>query len=192
MIHGLKKIWFFGLIGALIAGVSIGALYAAKTGTDTDAVLSNYLNGYFQTLPQQQNQFQIFKNALWDNLRIFVLICISGLFRFGPVLAVGSIFTKGFVSGFTTAALAKFYGARGLLVNLCSLPATALFLAALLFYGIFAASFAGEREKREKNQWPLYWVISFLCLTIFCICAFADGYLTTTFMKIASKNIVGF
>ncbi len=194
MIHGfsLKKSWFIVIMLALIAGVSVGALYSARAGADTDQILNGYLNGFFQALPEQNNKSQIFKNALLDNLRLFLFIFFSGFFRFGPVLAVGGVAAKGFVSGFTTAALVKYYGARGLFVNLCSLPATFLFLPVLIFYSIFAASFSGEREKREGHKWPGYLVISFLCLTIFCICAFADGYLTTIFMKLAAKNIVVF
>ena len=194
MIHGfrLKKSWFIILILVLIAGISVGALYSARAGTDTDQVLNGYLNGFFQTLPEQNNKFQIFKNALWDNLKLFVLFFLGGCFRLGPVLVVGGVAAKGFVSGFTTAALVKYYGARGLFVNLCSLPATLLFLPAMIFLGIFAASFAGEREKQEDHKWPGYFVVSFLCLTIFCICAFADGYLTTIFMKLAARNIVVF
>ncbi len=192
MIHGfrLKKAWLWGMLLVLIASVSIGALYSARAGTETDQVLSSYLNGFFQTLPEQNNKFEIFKSALLDNLRLFLVLFIGGCFRFGPVLAVGGVAAKGFVSGFTTAALVKYYGAKGLLVNLCSLPATLLFLPVMILYAVFAASFAGEREKREEHKWPGYLMASALCITIFCICAFSDGYLTTIFMKMIAKNIV--
>lgn len=194
MIHGLhlKKGWVVLMVFVLAAGIVVGTLYAVGSSAETDQSLNSYLNGFFQTLPEQNNQFSIFKTAFWENCRLFLFLFIGGCFRFGPIVTVGSVGVKGFCAGFTTGAMLKYYGVRGLLVNLCNLPATILFLPILILFAAYSADFAGKPQKREEHLWGGYVLISVFCFTIFCISSLAQGYSTTTFMKIIAKNIVAF
>ena len=193
MIHSLnlKKTWLAGLLVVLIAGVSVGAMYAAKAAGETDQTLTAYLDGYFQSVQFQNNNMTVFKTALADNFKLFLVIFICGFFRLGVIGAAACVGVKGFISGFTTAALVKYYGAKGLLVNLCGLPATLLLFPVLIFFAVQSAGFAFAREKWNKSSVGRYLLLSLVCLTIFCISAFADGFLTTTFMKLFAHIFVG-
>lgn len=193
MIHSLnlKKTWFFTMVAVLAIGVSIGALYAAQAAGKTDQALLEYLDGYFQTAQAQNNSITVFKTALVDNFKLTLLLFICGFFKIGIVGTVACVGLKGFVSGFTTAALVKYYGAKGLVVNLCGLPAALLLFPALIFFAVNSAAFACMHEKWNKNSTGKYMMLALACLTIFCISAVADGFLTTTFMKFSAHIFVG-
>ena len=155
MIHQLhlKKSWFVFAILLLAAGTVVGAIYAAGASEQTDQTLKEYLNGFFQALPEQNNQGSAFKTALRENVRLFLLIFLGGCFRFGMVLSMGSVVLKGFSAGFTTAAMIKYYGAKGLLINLCSLPATLLFIPIFIFYAAYSGEFSRKQKKWEEKRW---------------------------------------
>lgn len=193
MIHrlNLKKTWLIVMLVVLASGVSIGALYAAQAAGETDQVLSEYLNGYFQAARAQNNSMTVFKTVMADNFKMAVLLFLCGFFKLGIVGTVACVGLKGFVSGFTTAALVKYYGTKGLLVNLCSLPATLLLFPALIFFAVNAAAFACAQDKWNKNAMGRYLLLALACLTIFCVAAVADGFLTTTFMKLSAHVFVG-
>ena len=89
MIHQLhlKKSWFVFAILLLAAGTVVGAIYAAGASEQTDQTLKEYLNGFFQALPEQNNQGSAFKTALRENVRLFLLIFLgelSGVTAFIP------------------------------------------------------------------------------------------------------------
>lgn len=182
-----KNFWKFAFLAVAMifcTGIVVGACYSAKTGGETDSALHEYLNGFFQGFAADQNRLSVFQNSLLRNLKLFFLLFASAFFRGGILLIGAGVFSKGFVSGFTTAAFAKYYGIRGLLIPAASMVSNLLFFPALLGFSVCGIWLAAKKQKKDKNVLRSFFLLSAICLTIFCVKSFFDGYVTTTFMKL--------
>lgn len=171
-----------------ILGALAGVFYMAFSNTNDDLYL--YLSGFFENFSESANRFGIFKNSLADSFRISIILIICGFFKLGIIGSMGCCASKGFISGFTTAAFVRYYGARGLLVPLSSLLSTLIFIPVFLFFCTYSSCFSLKKPKRDKNSFGFFLIFALICITIFCIVSFMDGYVTTTFMKLFKPFIV--
>lgn len=172
----------------MFAGALTGALYMAYSNADNE--LYTYLSQFFESFSADANRFTIFKNSLGDNLKIVLLLALCGFFKFGVVGSLGCCAVKGFINGFTTAAFVRYYGIKGLLVPLSSLLSTVMFIPVFILFCAFSACFSLKKDKRNKNSIGFFLIFSLLCLTVFCLVSVFDGYVTTTFMKLAKPFII--
>lgn len=183
-----EKIILFLQVFMLFAGAFVGALYMALSSADSE--LYSYLMRFFQSLSEGIDKFSIFKNSLRDNLGIFIFILVCGMFRFGIIGSAAVCAAKGFVGGFTASAFVRYYGAKGMLVSLASFPASLIYLPTFIAFCSFSSCFSLLHDKKEKSKMGTYFLFSLICLTIFCVVSFFDGYVTTAFVKLLRPFIV--
>lgn len=165
-------------------GISIGAVYAVRTSGAPDQGLSEYLTAFFQNLQTEGNRFSVFRNAFFNHARLFAFLFVCAFFRLGSIGIGAGMGIKGFSLGFTTAACVKYYGTRGLLVSASSLCANLILFSAMLFFAAYAVCFSRKKQKKDKNLLGSFLLIALICFTIFCVSAFFEGYVTTTFIKL--------
>lgn len=186
--HRLRLLVLF--VCLLIIGILIGSIYLVKLNVEMMNSIKNYITNFFGSIAENKNSFLILKNSLKSNLILTAIIFVMGFFRFG-FLAVGLVVVRqGFVMGFTTATFLKLYGGRGMLVMLSTIPTIVITVPALLIFSTVSVSFAMNREKKSKKIIFSYIFFLILTIAIFCVASFFEGYLTTTFMKILSPNMV--
>ena len=172
------------------AGIILGSVCLMHTNAEASKSLEMYLSEFFKASQSQINPHTVFKNALKENLIYFDVVFIAGFFRIGLVFIAGVLVRKGFIIGFTSAAFIKFYGIKGMLVTVSMLPGTVLLVPAFLFLSTVSADLSVHRAKKEKNFLIYYIFFALAVISIFCVSALAEGYLTTTFMKMLSPKII--
>ena len=174
----------------LSAGIIIGSVSLVHTGADASASLQNYLTEFLKASREGINPHEVFKTALRENIIYFAIVFIAGFFRIGLVFIAAALVRKGFIIGFTSAAFIQFYGMKGLLMTISMLPGIVLIIPAFLFLSAVSADMAVHRTKKEKNFLIYYIFFALAIISIFCVSALAEGYLTTIFMKMLSPKMI--
>ena len=182
----MKRIKIPALISGLIffllfAGVVLGSAYQMKI-SDGNGV-QNYLTNFFEQIKGGADSRAIFQNAVKENFICLGIIFIAGFFRIGFVFAGAAVLRRGFVIGFTAAGFVKYFGAKGLLAVLSTLPGTILIIPGLLFFSSLSSAYGLKSEKTDKGYVISYILFALITGAIFCISALAEGYLTTIFIK---------
>lgn len=175
--------WIYPILMLLVfaVGIIIGSVYAVSMHESAATALDEYLSDFLKNSYLQKNS--IFLSSLCDNLKVFSIIFIAGFFKIGAPAVLACGLTEGFVSGFTTAAMIKLKAINGLWISLSSLPAAVVFVADLVFFGAYSMDFGITLGKKDVFLKKSYFIFSLVALSIFCIAALCDGYITTIFMK---------
>ena len=185
MFKGNKKIiskWYIVSFGVIFLGVIMGALYYTYSFFNASEV-KNYLDGYLNTLRQGMNFQSVIKTSIKSYLIIFILITISGFFKWGKFLSFFILIRKGFISAFTTSALINTYGIGGVALSLSYILQITILIPILAVFTSMAIFTSENKAKLEKRDKIIYIIFCVVVFTIFCGCAVFEGILSTTFMK---------
>ena len=178
---GQKWVYPILMLSVFAVGIIVGSIYAVNMRESAAAALDEYISDFLKNSDLQKNS--IFLSSLVDNLKVFAIIFIAGFFKIGTPAVLACGVTEGFVSGFTTAAMIKLKAVNGLWISLASLPAALIFVADLVFFGAYSMDFGITLGKKDVFLKKSYFIFSLIALTIFCVAALCDGYITTIFMK---------
>lgn len=74
-----------------------------------------------------------------------------GFLRFGFIVTGAIIVRKGFIIGFTTASFIKFYGAKGMLVMLSTMPTILITIPTLLLFSAVSIKYSLNSERKSKK-----------------------------------------
>ncbi len=182
--------WLYGAAIVLLAvGVTAGSVYLAKNSIDLGEGIKNYIGSFFESFAENRDNITVFKNSLASNLISLAVIFVMGFFRFGCIATGTIIVRKGFILGFTSASFFKFYGLKGMLIMLSNVPTLLITVPALLFFSAISVKFSLNQNKKEKKIIFSYIFFLILMISIFCVAALSEGYLTTTFMSMLSSKI---
>ncbi len=96
--------------------------------------IKNYIGSFCTAVSENKNSMTVFKNSLQANLISVGIIFLMGFLRFGFIVTGAIIVRKGFIIGFTTASFIKFYGAKGMLVMLSTMPTILITIPTLLLF----------------------------------------------------------
>ena len=192
MSRNIKDKTFITILAFIVltAGIVIGSVMLMKVGADGSEGLKNYLNAFIQNSQQEIDKTAIFQSALKENIIYLLIIFFSGFFRIGVVFIAAALIRKGFIMGFTAAALVRFFGWKGILVTASMLPGILLIIPAFLIFSALSADFALSGVKKEKQYILCFLFFAIITVIIFCAAAFAEGWLTTAFMKWLSAKII--
>ena len=122
------------LIFLLVVGVTVGSVYLAKNSGDMAEGIKNYIGSFCTAVSENKNSMTVFKNSLQANLISVGIVFLMGFLRFGFIVTGAIIVRKGFIIGFTTASFIKFYGAKGMLVMLSTMPTILITIPTLLLF----------------------------------------------------------
>ncbi len=125
----------------LAAGIAAGSLYLARGSDEMAEQIKNYIGGFFANFSETRNNIAVFRNSLTANLITLGIIFVMGFFRFGCIGTGALLVRKGFIMGFTAASFFKFYGGRGLLVMLSTMPTVLITVPALLIFSAVSVNF---------------------------------------------------
>ncbi len=172
----------------LIAGITAGSVYLAKNSAGMEGI-KEYLEKFFASFSENRNNMAVFKNSLISNLICAGIIFVMGFFRIGCIGTGAMIIRKGFIMGFTSASFFKFYGGKGILIMLSTMPTVIITLPALIAFSAISVRFSLNENKLKKNLIFSYIFFLILVISIFCVASLSEGFLTTTFMTWLSPKI---
>lgn len=171
--------WLFFTVTAFALGICAGGLYCALMSSDGQVY--EYLQSFISQIKEGTDKYGIFKKSLITDIKPVILIFVCALMRFGfiPVFAVCGI--RGFYTGFTYAALFKYFGNKGLLLILSQLPAELLFFAAVTLSGAVCAYLSVSRKSR--GAYAFFGAAFAAAVVIVLISAVCEGYLDTWILQ---------
>ncbi len=175
-------IWYIISFIALAVGVFIGAIYYVYNHIGS-ADIKNYLDGYTNTLRNGMNMNSIIMSTMKSYIFLFLCVCISGLFKLGPILSFFVLIRKGFVDAFTTSAMVDVYGFGGIILSVSSMIRIVVLIPVLCVLSAMSVFLSKNRRLLERRDKIIYIIFLVIVFTIFCGCALFEGILTTTFMK---------
>lgn len=139
------------LIFLLVVGVTVGSVYLAKNSGDMAEGIKNYIGSFCTAVSENKNSMTVFKNSLQANLISVGIVFLMGFLRFGFIITGAIIVRKGFIIGFTTASFIKFYGVKGMLVMLSTMPTILITIPTLLLFSAVSIKYSLNSERKQKK-----------------------------------------
>jgi len=173
-----------------VAGIAVGAVYCAFLDDAQNSSVSRYLTQYFGGYAQNVDYITIFKGSLWGYFKSFLIVFLCSFVRPGVIGSAGVVILKGFSSGFSTASFVKLYGIKGLLITGANFLSQIIFIPTLLLFCAASIDLSINTYRGEKDARRRFNLLAICCLTIFCVAAVFDAFITTTFMKLISGIFV--
>ncbi|MBQ3573596.1 MAG: stage II sporulation protein M [Clostridia bacterium] len=186
-----NRIKFFLVILSLFSGIITGAILSAVSLSENfnDQYLKNFISAYNL---QGAIPTEVFKNAIFSNLRLVLCIWISGTFIWlSPLILIECLF-KGFGMGYTIAYLSAVGGFKGFLLSALSLSVqNIVFIPAIMIFSVMQINFSKkmhrlkssshykQRKKLIKNNICAFGIM----LVIGTICSVLEAYLVPLLIK---------
>ncbi|MGM9938044.1 MAG: stage II sporulation protein M [Candidatus Ornithomonoglobus sp.] len=183
----IKKCYIV-LLAVLAFGAAAGGIYYVnRYNYSTD--IKSYLDSFLKSAANGMNCRSIMLGAIKSNMLTFAVLLAGILFRFGGVIICAELIRRGFITGFTAAAMMRVYGGKGLVMAVCQLPGMLLLIPAAALFAAVNTALSLKRIQTEKNFVIIYIFFAAAVIATFCAAAFCEGYLTTTFMKLISRTV---
>lgn len=143
----------------LIAGVCVGAAALVSMPEGQTAEIAQYLSGFLAISSQTpMANTQIFSSSIANMLQISLFLWLCGFTKLGIPVAPGIVGIRGFVCGFTIAALIRHYGSSGLLASAVGiLPQMLILFPCLIVFSVAAMNQAqmwglvSDRSERRRR-----------------------------------------
>ena len=193
-----NKFKLFTTAAFMLAGIILGAVWACRAGGNTaESDISDFISAYKL---MGASSTDILRRSLPLNLRIFILIWISGWFVWLLPVNFVELSSKGFGFGYTISYLVLRNSIKGFLIAFSALFLQNLILIpAMLMYSVIQMNFA-VRFKRLRGSGALYKQrrkliiknILTLCimLLIAVLCSYIDAYIAPLLIKIFCGGLI--
>lgn len=169
----------------ITAGICIGAGICVSMGQQPKGDIASFLENFLRFTQQEQPDISaIFSGALVNTLEIGLFLWLCGLTRLGLFIAPAIAGLRGFMVGFTVAALVQNFAAVGFLAAAVGiLPQMLLMLPCLLVFAVVAmknAAFlrSGPDSAEKRRRFFAYNVVCAILLLMLMVCALIEGYIS--------------
>ena len=190
-----KNKWqYFVACMSLILGVFIGSGIAFMMNGEKADGVSAYVQNFISAYNLQSvNKVDVFKFSVYNNIKVVLLMWVSGLWLWFIPVSFVQLGVKGYRLGFSMAAFVRVLGGRGILFSAVSaLPQVFLLVPALIIYAVINVNFAlcFQRMRRQKSSASsktelylknLFSLIGIIIVSI--ICSLADAYVMPVLLK---------
>ncbi len=179
--------------GLFLVGILCGTMMAATTNllTDVQEYVESFLSSYSL---QGVDKSRVFRLSIWNYLRFFFFLWISGWYPWLFPLCFLQVFSKGFRIGLSVSCFIQCYSFRGILLSVLTLlPQNLLFLPALVFFSVYQFQFLSDRQTilsgcgNQNFSKQVYGRNLFCCiffLFIMLLCSLIEGYLIPSWLQI--------
>lgn len=194
----------FILCSVFAIGIILGTL-CVKTLSDIQKVeLINYLSNFFKIIENGQtiNKNEVFIDLLVNNLKLYGVILLLGLFTMGIFLIPIIVLAKGFILGFTIGFILDELYLMGLLFSLFVIfPQNVLYIAGLVISSLISMLmsyriFMSRRKlmsrfyyRKNITQMVYYFLtvsVGYLITVMGCV---FEAYITPVFMIFFSNKL---
>ena len=188
-----KKINFFALT-ILILGIISGSIFLMVLNEADKSSVVNQIQSFFSNIDtSSMNGGLAFKNSIITNLIYITLIWIFGMSIIGILLNIFLMYLKGFLLGFSIAAIFNCYGLKGIIgVFIYIFPQQLLNILAILLLGIYSIMFTikllefiiSKKPNNMRNMLKKYTVIYIISIFISIISSTSEAFLLPFLMKL--------
>ena len=152
-----NKLFLLIVSACLAAGVCIGAVMLVSLDAEQSEEISRYFAG-FLTLSRAQSPSgsQIFWSSLTNMLQTALFLWLCGFTKLGIPIAPAIVGLRGFICGFTVAALIRHFLSKGLMASAIGiLPQTLILFPCIMVFAVCAmnnavAGIAAKGDKRGR------------------------------------------
>lgn len=194
----LKQKWWLILFVTVFfcMGIVFGAVAVKTISADQADHLSGYLNGFLEKVSTTPLSEQVyFRYNVLNNLYVMIAIFLLGLTVIGIPLVLVTVFSRGFVLGFTVGFLVRAKAVKGFAFALVSmLPHNILIIPSVILGGVTALSFSAlmlkkrfgpQNSKMAGNIGAYIMVMLILCM-VTGAAGLIETYLTPVIVRTAA------
>lgn len=179
--HGYVMFFIF------LISIICGAFYCVfLSGTDFESI-GEYFSGYFSNAI---NSDAVFKKALLNNVILGIILFGGGFAKAGIIFIAAAVFKEGFVTGFCCACLSRAMGFNGALAGAVSELHMLIFLPLMVISSDKSIKMGKNFRENSKNLKIFFIFFQIFVITIFCGCAFMEGYVNTIFMEFLKGKFI--
>ena len=183
-----KKLMFFYIFLAIyILGLFVGTFSQIYDKNQAD--MYEYLKSAISVY--EVSAKESIKGVFRENLKIILIILISGFFKISPFVSGGVIFIKGYTLGFATSAALRLFGISGLLLCGANFLSAMFLIPAIVIFGVFNIDNIRYNLDDKKAFLKTYLVLSIFLLIIFGADTVLRGALSSLFIKFSSSILIG-
>ena len=187
-----NRIKFLLVILSIFSGIIAGAILSALSLSENfnDQYLNNFISAYNL---QGAIPTEVFKNAMFSNLRLVFCVWVAGTFIWlSPLIIIECLF-KGFGIGYTIAYLSAVGGLKGFLLSALSLVIqNIIFIPAIIMFSVMQINFSKKIYKlknpssqyRQRKKIITNNLCTFaLMLSIGTLCSVLEAYVVPVLIK---------
>lgn len=195
-----RRINFF-VLAVILFGIISGTIFLlALNETDKELVVSQITNFLVNIKDNNINNFNAFKNCVFENLIFVFLLWICGMSVVGVIFNVFAVYLKGFMIGFTLSSFFLVYEFKGLLAGFLYLfPAGIIYIIISLIIGVYSiiltiylwkAIFMKDRSNNTLKFLKKYLFVLLICLVLIGISSLCEAYLFPAIIKLFIKVFI--
>lgn len=184
--YSIVKKFYILLIAVSALGAALGALYYVNLGGSKDNI-NNYVTHFANGGTAGADSFKIMVASLRASLVVTIIFALSSLVRPGIVIIAAVAARRGFIYGFTNAAMMSVMGANGLYIVLIRIPEMFFMLLGICALGAASGCLSVSGRGELKKKIKFFNIFLMISLTTFCAAAVCEGFLTTIFMDTVYK-----
>lgn len=179
-----NRLFLLIVSACLVTGVCVGAGLCVSMGQEQSDEIGRYLADFSQlTQRAAPDTRSIFAGAMSGALQLGLFLWLCGLTRLGLPAAPVIVGVRGFMCGFTVAALIKSFETVGLLAAAVGiLPQMLILLPCLTVFAVTAMNHAALPRSMEgadrRRRLAAYTVTCSLLLAAAALCAILESYVS--------------
>jgi len=166
---GNNRMFLLIVSACLAAGVCLGAVMLVSLDISQSQEISQYLAGFLTlTATQPLSGMQVFWSALTNMLQLALFLWLCGFTKLGVPIAPAIAGLRGFICGFTVAALIRHFAWQGLLASAAGiLPQSLILLPCIIVFAVCAMNHAAGHtpDKADKRRRFIHYTVTCALLT---------------------------
>lgn len=191
-----KKINYF-MIGLIILGIICGTIFFIIINNDEKQEVIKQINNFFKSIDTNTiNNGLAFKNSLYSNLIILIIIWILGMSVIGLFINIFLVYLKSFIIGFSISSIIATYGIKGIPASIIYIfPHQIINLLAISIMGIYSILFSiyiikliiKKNNKNNRSMIKKYMLIFIITIIMIFIASLLEAYFLPALMKLIIK-----
>ncbi len=180
----------------MIFGVISGSIFLMKLGKGDKDLVIKQISNFIQNVADNSIDYgQALRNSLIINYLFIVVIFILGLSMIGIIVNIFICYLKGFLVGFSIAAIFLTYGYKGILVALIySFPSQIFFMIVVLGLSIYSVMFSlnllriiFSKKGNQRLMLKKYFAIFMICIVVCFVSSLMEVYLFPHILKLVVR-----
>ncbi|MBQ3426719.1 MAG: hypothetical protein IJH37_06175 [Clostridia bacterium] len=184
--YDIVKKFYVLLIVVSALGAVLGALYYVNLNASKDNI-NNYVTYFANGGSGSVDNMKIMVASLKGSLVVTVIFTLASLIKPGMIAIAAITLRRGFIYGFTNAAMMSVVGVKGIYITLLRLPEMFFMLLGMFALGAAAGGISVSGRGDIRGKIKFFNIFLIISLTTFCAAAVCEGFLTTIFMNTLLK-----
>lgn len=195
-----KRVNLF-IIFVILLGIISGSIFLMILNENDKTLVINQISTFISNINSNNiNNFDAFKNAIYENLVFVILIWILGMSMIGIIINIFLVYMKGFILGFSVSSLFLVYKYKGLLASVIYVFPTSIInvittiiisVYSILFtINLWKIIFLRDHTNSMGKFLKKYLLVLFICLLLCLVSSLSEAYLIPSLLKLIIKLFI--